>query len=139
VQRIWSNQAAINGDEPCVPAGTGEVYFNAAPEMNDTVTTFAGAVHGIQLAVGASKTVPIDLFSDGPTAGPISVQAVERATLVGGTPSLTFSFNRTSGVNGDKLMLTVTQGPTNRTIHTFFVISKVGTATHLWVGIVGQM
>ena len=35
VQRSWSNKAASAGHDPCVPQLQGDVYFNAAPVMND--------------------------------------------------------------------------------------------------------
>ena len=71
VQRTWSNVAARASHDPCVPHVAGAVYFAAAPVLPQTVTfstSFTGSVttKGIVIPVGASGTVEVDLFSDGP-------------------------------------------------------------------------
>jgi len=38
VQRTWSNIAAKQGHDPCVPPLPGEVFFNSVPVLNDTIT-----------------------------------------------------------------------------------------------------
>src|SRR5262249_42285690 len=38
VKRSWSNTAAMNSHDPCVPAPPDEVYFNSVPELGDSVT-----------------------------------------------------------------------------------------------------
>jgi hypothetical protein len=55
VQRIWSNEQAASGMDPCTPIPFGEVYFNAAPRQSFLV-----------LDVGASVTFDVDAFSTGP-------------------------------------------------------------------------
>ena len=70
VQRTWSNAAAMASHDPCVPALANEVYFNAVPELNDTITIGGMfTMLGVQIPVGQTKTIDLDLFSDGDTGG----------------------------------------------------------------------
>ena len=55
VQRIWSNSAATGGHDPCVPAPTGETYFNASPDKAVYVAN-----------VGDTFTVDVTPFTDVP-------------------------------------------------------------------------
>jgi hypothetical protein len=57
VQRIWSNSRAAALQDPCTPALTGAVYFNAAPRQSFFV-----------LPVGGSATFDVDAFSFAPTS-----------------------------------------------------------------------
>ena len=82
VARIWSNKAAAAGAEPCIPAATGEVYFNSAAILADPVgftLPFQSAptqsTKGVHIPVGESATVDLSLFSQSGTAGPWSVSA----------------------------------------------------------------
>jgi hypothetical protein len=138
VQRSWSNKAALAGHDPCVPALAGEVYFNAAPVLADTIT-LAGQITlpGVQLAVGQQKSIPIQLWSDGPTSGPWTVMVRDASTLLGMPASLSLRLDRTSGKNGDVLNLTVkVQSASQLGAGLFMVQSKLGTVTHTSFGIV---
>ena len=71
VQRLWSNSAALAGHDPCQPVPPSEaVYFNAAPVLPDLVTILSGSsrvtTSGVQIPVGETRTIEIDLFADGP-------------------------------------------------------------------------
>jgi hypothetical protein len=112
VQRSWSNAAAKAGHDPCVPAPK-EPYFNAAPILNDNVSIDFGQgqapTKGVKIPVGQSKVIDVALFSDAPT-GPWTVQAVDASRYQnGGQTTLTFSWDKQSGKNGDVLHLTVTR------------------------------
>jgi hypothetical protein len=52
VQRIWASSRAAAGIDPCKPAPTGDVYFNAAPRQTFFV-----------LDVGASASFEVDAYS----------------------------------------------------------------------------
>src|SRR5262249_35150198 len=122
VQRIWSNQSALAGHDPCVPIPAGEVYFNAAPVLEDT---FEGQVPGVsfktksvKIAAGQSRTIEVDLFSDAQPSAPWNVTAQE-VPLFGNGPLLSFEWDQqtcataeqggcsTSGSNGDKRRLKI--------------------------------
>jgi hypothetical protein len=107
VQRLWSNTSAAAGHHPCVPA---PLYFNAQPVLPDAVRVTSGgrtfSTQGVSLAVGASKTIELRLFSDGPMAA-WGVTAYDIATVRGGTAELALSVDRPTGQNGDVLHLTV--------------------------------
>jgi hypothetical protein len=103
-QRTWSNAAAAAGHDPCVPAAAGP-YKAATPVLDDpiTVTTRNGSLttKGVSIPVGTSKTIEVDLWSDGPT-NDFMVNAYD---ISGG--QLTFTWDKQTGKNGDKLMLTI--------------------------------
>ncbi|MEO5725384.1 MAG: hypothetical protein ABI134_35730 [Byssovorax sp.] len=143
VQRSWSNKAAAAGKDPCVPAVPGEPYFNSAPVLLDTITLGGGGqsikVKGVHIPIGSTKTVEIDLFSEAKTSGPWEVAAFDYNEFVGGQPALEFSFDATSGQNGQKLHLDITAlkvGQYNAEI--FFIVSKLGNQQHAWIGVVGN-
>jgi hypothetical protein len=140
VQRTWSNSAAAASDDPCIPAPSG-AYFNAAPVLPDEVTLNLGAqvtTLAVQIPVGGSKTIPVDLFSN-EAMGAWDVTTYDGAGLEGLTDELSLKLDKTSGENGDKLQLTVTvlrggQGD----IETFALASQTRTNVNLWIGLVSS-
>jgi hypothetical protein len=150
VQRIWSNQNALAGHDPCQPALPNEVYFNAAPVLPDTiiVSTFgmSTVVKGVKIPVGMSKTIDVDLFSDAATSGPWTVTANDTiAALGGGSPLLQLSLDRNTGVNGEKLHLTIQVLKAGKHNTESFLLksqlngtSQLNGAENVWIGIVGQ-
>ena len=151
VQRIWSNKAAVAGTDPCTPVPTGEVYFNTIPDSPDTLQlagraadggTSTTPTKGVQIAVGASKTIELDLFSTAPTTAAWTVQAFDEYDLQLATAQqLKFTFDKTSGQNGDKIHMTIQViAAGRRNTEPFLLISTLnGTQTqNLWVGVVGQ-
>jgi hypothetical protein len=72
VQRMWSNRAAADKHDPCIPSAMSP-YFNSAVVLPDTVkaTDSAGnkfTTRGVHIPVGQTRTLEVDLFSDEPTA-----------------------------------------------------------------------
>jgi hypothetical protein len=106
----WSNKAAAAYHDPCVP-NVGGSYFVSVPAAHDevqvTLQPLAGPMvvtaTGVLVPVGSTKTVDVELLSDGPTSGPWTVST----QLLFGT-GFTFSFDRTTGQNGDVLHLSIT-------------------------------
>jgi hypothetical protein len=142
VQRIWSNLAATAGHDPCQP--NSETYFNAAPVLADEVMIMnpleIGTIQtlGAFIPLGESKTVEVDLFSDGPST-PWAVSADDLSDILGGGPYLSFSFDQTTGQNGDKLHMTITAIAQNFQGNELFeVVSTNGSLSHTWYGIVSQ-
>lgn len=141
VQRSWSNAAAKASHDPCQPALPGHVYFNAAPVFKDTLNLGMGIgnVKGVQIPVGESKTIDVDLFSDADTNGPFTVQAFDQSAFFGGAPELEFSFDENKGENGQVLHLTITVLKANQfNAEVFYLLSSKGTDQNLWIGIVGN-
>ena len=147
VQRTWSNVSARASHDPCVPPIAGAAYFAAAPVLAQTVTfstSFTGSVttKGIVIPVGGSATIEVDLFSDGPTNGPITVKAGDLLNMSYGAygiaKSLAFAWDRTQGVNGEKLHLTVTvtDGSFLGGAHAFTIIATNGNRRQAWPGLV---
>ncbi len=139
VQRTWSNASAKAGHDPCVPELPGEVYFAAAPVLSDMITfQGVGTMQGVKIPVGSSKTIELDLFSDGDTGGPFDVQALDLTSLMGGPASMSFALDRTQGQNGEKLHLTITVNSKPQFgAGIFVVIASLGNQTNGWLGLVG--
>ncbi len=142
VQRSWSNKAAKAGDDPCVPAIPGSVYFNSAPNFLDNITLNLGqpvTLKGAKIAVGETKTVEVDLFSNAKTSGPWTVKAYDGSAFQGGSPQLDLSFDKNSGVNGEKLNLSITVlKSTPYKAEIFYLVSELDGVRNLWIGFVGQ-
>ncbi len=139
VQRTWSNKAAKAGHDPCQPAD-GSAYFNSMPVLPETVT-LGGQIttKGITIPVGGTGTVEVDLFSDADTKGPWTVKATDAASLQGAKPTLDFTWDKTSGLNGEKLHLTITVlGKSQYGAAAFILDSVQGPRTSLWVGLVAN-
>lgn len=140
VQRSWSNAAAKAGRSPCVPAAPGP-YFNAAPVLPDTATVEDAdrgsiTVNAVRIAAGQSKTIELELFSSEPTAE-WTLSALDYAGFwLTGDPTLTFSFDKTSGKNGDKVHLTITALGAPAASAPFMVVSTLGAKKNWLVGMV---
>ncbi len=88
VPEIWSNAAAAAGSNPCRSySDRSAPYFNAAPEIQGGIAAYPGEImKGILVpATGGSVTVPVRLFSDGPTRA-WSLSAKERTDLDNQSP-----------------------------------------------------
>jgi hypothetical protein len=138
VQRSWSNAAATAGHEPCVPAPDG-AYFAAVPVLSGTLhggyegQSISG--EGVHVAKGASTTLDVDLFSDAPT-DPFTVAA----NAFGGA-GLAFSWDTTSGQNGDVLHLTITRNTDAAGfsgMDLFYLVASQSGRKSVWVGAVGN-
>jgi hypothetical protein len=147
VQRTWSNLAAMASHDPCVPAPAGQAFFDSAPVLTDSVTftsALTGSImtKGVTIPVGQSKTIEVDLFSDADTGGPWTVKAEDLLYKYYGSygipATLSFAWDRTSGVNGEKLHLTVsvTSASLIGNGHSFVITSTLGSRVVVWPGMV---
>jgi hypothetical protein len=154
VQRCWSNKTALTGGDPCVPIPTGDVYFNTFPVMPDVLQVASGRgadggatattpTKGVHIAVGASATIELDLFSNVPTQD-WTVTAYDTNTLNQLSPQLLdFSFDKTTGKNGDKIHMTIkVLAAGRRNTEAFAIYSTMGSSPtspqNIWAGVVGN-
>jgi hypothetical protein len=110
VQRSWSNAAAQAGQNPCVPAPSAP-YFNSYPILPDNVTLNYGGdwvTRGVIIPVGMTKTIDIVLSSTAPTSGPWTIAAWDMNDFLGNPPNTTLTLDKTTGVSGDVVHLTIT-------------------------------
>ena len=154
VQRIWSNASALAGHDPCVPEIPGAVFYNAVPELPDTGPfDYYGntvQVSSVKIPVGGTKTVYVDLYSDGSIAD-WDVNVLDYGYFNGGNASdnlLDITMPKTTGNNGTRLPVVITvksagDPNTNGQIantEIFAIISSQGTSqtapAHYWYGIV---
>lgn len=142
VQRSWSNGAAKAGHDPCQPIQDGHVYFNAAPKFVDDIELDLGQiikVKGVLIPEGETRTVDVQLFSDGPTNGPFSIAAFDASSFGGGAPALDFSFDQDFGENGQTLHLSITVNEASQFgVELFYLISDNGIDQNMWIGVVGN-
>lgn len=139
VQRSWSNLAAAASHDPCVPAVAGP-YFNSAVVLPDSANLDpSGSTQVVKIAVGKSKTVEIDLFSDAPTNGPWGVKAIDVDSFSGGATNLDLALDRASGVNGEKVNLTITvNGKGQYGLERFLIVSSLDGVQTFWAGMVSN-
>jgi len=95
----------------------------------------------VKIPVGGTGTVEVELYSDGPTSGPWTIQASDLSGLMGGAEELEATFGGQStatGVNGDKLTLTIKvlqQGSGGYEV--LWLQSTLGQTMPVWLGAVG--
>ena len=144
VQRVWSNTAAAAGHAPCQPEGASP-YFNSAPVLPDTIVVDSPSMgafttKGVKIAVGQSKTIDLDLYSDAPTSGPWKITVLDLSSaFFGGPKALSFTLDKTSGQNGDKVKLTIkAEAKSSLGASPFFVQNDLGKQQTFWIGVVGN-
>jgi hypothetical protein len=144
VQRIWSNQAALNGQDPCVPTVGSGAYFNTVPEATEQPFVDQGQTFqtlATQIPVGQTATVTLDLVSSAPTDGPWSVEVLDYGVAYNNPAILDLKIlGATAGENGQTLTLQIKAlqaGPASLFgISPYFVYSTLGTTSTFWVGAV---
>jgi hypothetical protein len=143
VQRVWSNAAAAASHDPCQPAGATP-YFNAAPELADDVMVSSPSLgvfstKGVRIPVGGQRTIPLHLYSDGPTGGPWKVSVIDAGTFFGLLATLSFTLDKTEGQNGDTIQLTIQAlSASSLGASPFWIQSDLGGASTVWLGVVGN-
>ena len=129
VQRMWSNRAAVQGTNPCVPADIN-TYFYAAPMVPDHATINKYGTHVVPVVhvpLNSTVTIPVKLVALGVT-GPIRVIPSDaNYNLYHSTTLLNLSFND-AGVGSD------VSGNPGDTL--YLNINKVGTSPNGYEGIV---
>ena len=137
----WSNAAAAKGGNPCVPANLPEPFFDSVPVLSDTVKLAGSFVtKGVQIPLGTTKSIPVELYSVAPTSGPWTISAIDYETLVGNAPVLTLSLDKTSGMNGDEVNLTITPNKADDNLkgEAFLLLSTRSGETAVSMGFVGN-
>jgi hypothetical protein len=110
IERSWSNLAAARGENPCVPSVSGAPYLNSFPALSRiTDQAFGGfTTMGVSIPLGQKKTIPVTLSSTAATSGTWTVKVYDYdEIIVGASPGLSFSQDKTSGRNGDTIQLTI--------------------------------
>ncbi len=144
VQRVWSNASAAAGHGPCEPDAPSP-YFNSGVVMPDTISSLNSPIgpftsRGVKIPIGQSKTLEVDLYSDGPTSGPWTVKGVDLSSaFFASPPSLQLTFDKTAGKNGDKLKLTIKAlRASSFGAAPFWVESTLGSTSTYWLGLVAN-
>jgi hypothetical protein len=101
VTRAWSNRAALAGGDPCVPR-SGNPFFTAVPWLPDTVDFFGTDQPGIQVPLGGTRVVDVDLYADDPSLV-LELSVTNEAAIA----DTSFALDRSWGRSGETLHLTV--------------------------------
>lgn len=132
VQPFWSNSAARAKRGPCVPES--KPFFAAYPELPDTVQFNGKTTKGIKVPVGESRTIPVVLYAD----GDVPAFTVSIATSAA-EANVTYSLDKTSGGNGDRLMLTISRKASSPKGDWFAIATFHGkTQSWAWTAAVGE-
>lgn len=122
--RVWNNEAAAQGLQPCVPVtDTGVPYFNAGI-LNDTIVASAGA----------TVTTEIDCYAYGPLSAPMQL-----SLLVQGQNGLRFGLGQKTCQNGERIPLTIAVPANARrgSDYHYSLVSRIDDNNgHLWRGMV---
>jgi hypothetical protein len=134
--RIWSNSSGAAGHDPCIPAPPGP-YFNVTPlGLDDVQVTVPGTLtggatstfttRGVRVPEGRTATFTLGFYSDGPTGGAWTIDAVPGNPVLAGSgdggdvlsqanPSqISAALDKTSGQDGDTAQVTVTVASTGK-------------------------
>jgi hypothetical protein len=137
VQRSWSNAEARGGHDPCVPHVATEPYVVAAAVL-DHIKVMGNSTLGVQVPVGQSRTIELDISSAGPTAKGVALKAVDGNFLKGAAQNLELTFDRATADNGDRVHLTIKANAADpRGFSTFIIAAGTDdTNKSLWHGFV---
>jgi hypothetical protein len=142
VARAWSNHSASLGANPCEPSETSH-YFYAAPVLPDSLPVRIGGVvvtaPTVQIPVSGTATIDV-LVTSNFSSGPIAVGAVDGAEFAGGSPHLRLTLDRSGGLPGDRLHLTIQKqsADANAGAEAFVLISTVGAVDTLFWGMTSE-
>jgi hypothetical protein len=95
---------------------------------------------GVTIAVGQTKSVDVQLFSEAPTSGEWTVEVHDLGEYLGSTPHLTVALDKTQGKNGDTLHLTLTVLSKDKSFggEGFVLVSSLNGQENLSMGVVGN-
>jgi hypothetical protein len=140
LQRGWSNKAAKAGTDPCAPdLRPSQPYVGAYPVMPDAISSLGANGKGVVIPVQSSKTIDVKLFSLEPTAD-FTVAARQSSQVI--PPTLQFTWDKTTGHNGDTLHLTIKAVGNGGTYESFIVTAALpgfpaaDTQKAAWAGVV---
>ena len=147
VQRIWSNESAYAGHDPCVPR-LAVPYFDVAPQALESLSIDALSADGktvspftskgFRIAPGQTATVKVGFFSDAPS-GAWSVTLAEGDCCTKAAGLLTLSPTTLTGRNGDvgAVSVTVNKAPAVGNAIAMSLTSSNSSAAHVRPVLIG--
>ena len=145
VQRSWSNTSAAGGHDPCVPAFKNSTFFNTTPlgleDIDVDLSALGGSTvttKGYKVAVGATRTIPLGFYSDGPAAA-WTIKAVMGGIAGGAKSGVDLTLDVESGQNGQKAYLTMTVNTAGKTgSELITIVSTRGNTSHYMPILIGS-
>jgi hypothetical protein len=122
--RVWSNSAALKGDQPCVPNPDPSMPFFDAGLEHDTLSA----------SPGQTVTTKVDCYSFGPLPNAMTLQAQPYSPQ-----TITITFDKPTCVNGDVVTMSVAVGPNamHATDYHYDILAQLDPMTaHVWRGMV---
>ncbi|HSO36655.1 MAG TPA: hypothetical protein VLT33_29220 [Labilithrix sp.] len=137
VQRSWSNKSAAAGHDPCVPAFKNTTFFNTTPLDLEDVEVDLSAIggdlattKGYKVPVGSTRTIPLGLYSDGPTTA-WSIRASAGGIASRQVANVELKLDIESGENGQKAYLTISVNEAGKTgSELISIVSTKGSTSH---------
>jgi hypothetical protein len=112
-QRSWSNTAAVNERDPCVPALSDVPYFNVVTDAKTLLRIAPGKHQTVQITGWASaKTTDWGIRASPSMPGEVTLAVGADRISEGATTSLDITVPATAAVGTTLLMFVVSQGPT---------------------------
>lgn len=122
VQRAWSNRAASQGRDPCVPSPAERPYLALVPRQPTVRLAKAGASIAIQVEAVADRPAP-----------QWTVTAVDLTGTQEGQRYVDLALDATTVTAGHKATLTIAVRKRHpRELCIVGLVSTLGDATHLW-------
>ncbi|APR83171.1 Hypothetical protein A7982_08520 [Minicystis rosea] len=122
--RVWNNENAAVGQQPCLPVAESEIpYFNAGI-ANDTLAALPGS----------TVTTEVACYSFGPLPGPMHL-----GIQLQGAQGLRFGLDRRTCNNGDKVTMTISvprEAPHGMDYRYSLITKLDETTAHMWRGMV---
>ena len=150
LQRSWSNKSAAAGHDPCVPAFKSAPFFNVTPLGLEDISVDLSSLYpsvgivntkGVQVAVGATRTIPLGFYSDAATP-PWKISARLGGPGGGAKSGVDLSLDVKEGENGQMANLTIkvnAAGKTGTQLITIVSTSKSGGTSHYMPILIGSM
>ncbi len=148
VAKSWVNTAAAASKDPCLPSDPAVIYYGAAVDTNEMFTSqdpTGGPDYQsegyISVAQGASKSVPVDVFSEAKLPHDLAI-VVSKGAKSGSDPNVstpiatgvTATLSGHMAKNGTKLTLTVSAAANTPKGDYSFVVRAIMSKTdfHSW-------
>ena len=120
--RVWSNEQARRGGDPCLPAAAGATYFNAAPPESKTLSVPRGG--SIDVPITGWSTSPVEPWSIRLITPPIGESGLDASMTLsaqtvgnGETITLHVSAPKDAPAGASRFFLLASGRPTDEWFH----------------------
>lgn len=147
VARVWSNEAARRGNDPCVPVPPDERYVVAVPDLPEEYDVTLGLTHAharaVRVPAGERRTIDVAVVgANDPaqaSAEPWTLSADDGTSRTHSPPIFALSLDRTEAKVGDHVHLTIESLYLGGSaMHPFVIYTRRDKTRNVWAGLVVQ-